>query len=151
MKKFNEADRPRAENGEWTNKGGGLMRKSTDLLNPTNSEADTEKTSEKQLTSGAESGNLRSSLKVKIEGEGYFGLWKGTEIVKIVPFAGRGTNIRLRAAEHFSNKYGREPTEWAHLRGEAQIDYHGQGIRAEVHWFEAPGTGKKRLKLKRWL
>lgn len=60
--------------------------------------------------------------------------------------AGAGIRERQRLAK----VYGRG--RWRKLKGEAEIQLLSGAIhRAEIHWYEAHGIGRKEIKLKRLL
>jgi hypothetical protein len=60
--------------------------------------------------------------------------------------AGRG----VRTLKQIRERHG--PGRWRKLKGEATIRLAGGRIRrAEVHWYEAHGVGKKGFKIKRFL
>jgi len=57
---------------------------------------------------------------------------------------------RIRDIERIREKYG--PGNWRKLKGIASVRLFNSRIRlAEVHWYEAHGIGKKRMKIKRFL
>ncbi len=57
---------------------------------------------------------------------------------------------RIQNLRRLKRVYG--GTRWKKLKGIAQIRLRNGEIRlAEVHWYEAHGTGKKELKRKRYL
>ncbi len=59
-----------------------------------------------------------------------------------------GSHIRdiARLREQFGD------ARWRKLKGIATIRYaNGQMHRAEIHWYEAHGIGRKKTKVKRWL
>jgi len=59
---------------------------------------------------------------------------------------GRGIHELAR----LEKKYGRGP--WRKLKGRARVRLENGTIRrADVHWYEAPGLGSKRFKIKRFL
>jgi hypothetical protein len=59
-----------------------------------------------------------------------------------------GGNIRDIMRLH--KQYG--PGRWRKLKGVALVRLHGGTIcKAEVHWYEAHGIGRKKLKLKKFL
>jgi hypothetical protein len=64
------------------------------------------------------------------------------ENVETVAFGGRIHDImRLR------KQYG--PGRWRKLKGMAKVRLQGGKIcRAEVHWYEAHGIGRKKMKIK---
>jgi hypothetical protein len=60
----------------------------------------------------------------------------------------RGISVRVR--NRLSKAYG--PGRWRKLRGVAAVRLPDDLIvRAEVHWYEAHGIGRKELKIKRLL
>lgn len=55
---------------------------------------------------------------------------------------------RIREVERLQKAYG--PGRWRKLKGVAIVRLpDGSVHRAEVHWYEAHGTGRKELKVKR--
>jgi hypothetical protein len=56
----------------------------------------------------------------------------------------------IRDVERLRKQYG--PGRWRKLKGVATVRLSNGRIRqAEVHWYEAHGIGKKRIKIKRFL
>ena len=69
------------------------------------------------------------------------------EITDIEPIA-IGTQIRILPL--LRKRYGRG--RWRKLKGKATVRVFGGTIRqAEVHWFEAHGIGKRKMRVKRFL
>ena len=65
---------------------------------------------------------------------------------KEVVAAGRG----IREIERLRKIYG--PGRWRKLKGFASVRLpDGSIVKAELHWYEAHGIGKKELKIKRLL
>jgi len=59
---------------------------------------------------------------------------------------GRG----IRDLTRLRKKYG--AGQWRKLKGKASVRLENGNIRrAEIHWYEAHGIGKKRLKIKQFL
>jgi hypothetical protein len=57
---------------------------------------------------------------------------------------------RIRDLERLVKLYG--PGRWRKMKGQALIRLpNGRVRRAELHWYEAHGIGKKELKRKRYL
>ena len=57
---------------------------------------------------------------------------------------------RIHDIMRIRKQYG--PGRWRKLKGVANVRLHGGRIcKAEVHWYEAHGTGKKKMKMKRIL
>ena len=68
--------------------------------------------------------------------------------IKEVEAIARGTGIRDRA--RLNRRYGRG--RWRKLKGQAFVRLrNGRIRRAELHWYEAHGIGKRELKRKRYL
>ncbi len=60
------------------------------------------------------------------------------------------TSRSLREARRLSKVYG--AGRWRKLKGIAMVRLPGGAVvRAEVHWYEAHGIGKKEIKVKRVL
>ena len=60
----------------------------------------------------------------------------------------RGVGVRQR--ERLNRAFGRG--RWRKLKGEATIAFRsGDTGRAEVHWYEAQGVGRREYKIKRYL
>jgi hypothetical protein len=65
-----------------------------------------------------------------------------------VAVVARGVSLRLR--KRLRKVYG--PGRWRKLKGMATVRLlDGSIMRAEVHWYEAHGVGRKELKIKRLL
>lgn len=59
---------------------------------------------------------------------------------------GRG----IKRLKHLRKRYGGK--RWRKLKGNATLRLHNGAIRrAEIHWYEAHGVGKRGLKIKRFL
>ena len=58
--------------------------------------------------------------------------------------------VGIREVRHLQKKYG--AGRWRKLKGKARVRIERGDIRnAEIHWYEAHGIGKRRLKIKRFL
>jgi hypothetical protein len=69
------------------------------------------------------------------------------EVTEVEPIA-RGMGVRDRA--RLNRLYG--CARWRKLKGEALIRLRtGRVRRAELHWYEAHGIGKREMKRKRYL
>ena len=70
-----------------------------------------------------------------------------SEITDIEVIAkGRG----IRDLSRLRKKYG--PGRWRKLKGNARVRLENGNIRyVELHWYEAQGIGRKRIKIKRFL
>lgn len=79
-------------------------------------------------------------------------LIKGSEITKIVDFAGGKSNKPVKVEKFLIEQYGGEEGSWKHTRGQAEvIDNDGNSKPVEIHWFESPGVGQVNMKIKRAL
>lgn len=78
---------------------------------------------------------------------------EGTRIRNSQVFAGKGGVKKLRpeVAEGLSEQIGGKPERWQHCKGIGTIDYYGEDVDAEVHWFQEESVGKHRFKIKKWL
>jgi len=60
----------------------------------------------------------------------------------------RGPSVRVRA--ELRARFGRG--QWRKLKGRATVKLRdGTTWQAEVHWYEAHGIGRRRMKIKRFL
>ena len=87
---------------------------------------------------------------VKLPGGELSKLSEGSRITKVVTFAGKGTNKKLRVAEFLAKDYNNSLEGWMHTRGEGFVDFEGVPKRAELHWFEHEEVGRIQMKVKRW-
>lgn len=83
----------------------------------------------------------------------YFNFVEGTKIQNPKVFAGKGGTKPLNpeVADGLSKQIGGKPENWQHLKGIGVIDYYGEEVKAEVHWFQEESVGKHKFKVKRWL
>ncbi len=59
-------------------------------------------------------------------------------------------NNSIRELRQLREKYGRG--KWRKLKGIAQVSLENGNIRlAEIHWYEAHGIGKRKIKIKYFL
>jgi len=57
---------------------------------------------------------------------------------------------RIRELSRLEKQYG--AGRWRKMKGEARIRLkNGRIVRAEIHWYEAHGIGRKEFKRKRYL
>jgi len=57
---------------------------------------------------------------------------------------------RIRQLARLKKLYG--PGRWRKMKGDAMVRLaHGQLRRAELHWYEAHGVGKRGMKIKKFL
>ena len=57
---------------------------------------------------------------------------------------------QIRDLKRLRKQFG--PGRWRKMKGTATVRLHsGQTRRAELHWYEAHGVGRRKLKIKRFL
>jgi len=78
-------------------------------------------------------------------------LVEGTKLQNIEVFAGRGTRVAFRDAAKYAMRYGGDPSTWQHAKGIGIINTPGGDARAEIHWVQSEGIGKKEMFVKEWL
>lgn len=83
----------------------------------------------------------------------YFHFVEGTKIQNAEVFAGYGVKKPLleEVAEGLTKEFGGDPEKWQHAKGIGVLDYHGDELKAEVHWFQEESVGKVKFKVKEWL
>ena len=60
------------------------------------------------------------------------------------------TGRRIRILDRLVRQFGRG--NWRKIKGLATLQLaSGEIVEAEVHWYEAHGVGKRRMKIKRFL
>ncbi len=75
----------------------------------------------------------------------YFELLGKIENIQIIAIGGR-----IREIMRLRRQFG--PGRWRKLKGVATVRLQsGRVCRAEVHWYEAHGKGRKKMKIKRIL
>lgn len=93
---------------------------------------------------------ITSDVNVKAN-KGSATLKRGTQVTKIVDFAGPGKKRAVDVETHLIKQYGGSKGSWKHTRGEAEVVYHGEVKKAELHWFESKGVGQVNIKVKRFM
>ena len=78
-------------------------------------------------------------------------LKKGSDVTKIVDFAGKGKKKPVKVESHLIKQYGGSKGDWKHSRGEAVVEINGVSKKAEIHWFESSSVGQVGYKVKRIL
>ena len=81
-----------------------------------------------------------------------FHLVEGSRLQNVEVFAGKGTRTSLHdgVAEGLTEQYGGQIGNWQHVKGHGIIDYYGDEIGAEIHWFQEDSVGRVKFKVKRW-
>lgn len=78
-------------------------------------------------------------------------LVEGTRLQNVEVFAGKGTRTEFRDAIKYSQRYGGELSDWQHAKGVGIVNTPGGGTKAELHWIQCEGVGKKEMFVKEWL
>lgn len=66
-------------------------------------------------------------------------------------FAGKGTRVPYRKAYKYANRWGGNIEDWQHVKGYGTLTTPDGDRKAEIHWSQCEGIGKKDLNIKRWL
>jgi hypothetical protein len=82
----------------------------------------------------------------------YFRFVEGTRIRNSEVFAGSGAKkpLKTEVAEGLTKEFGGNPDKWQHAKGIGTLEYHGEELDAEVHWFQEETVGKVKFKVKEW-
>ena len=73
----------------------------------------------------------------------------GSEITKIVDFAGSGKKRPVDVESHLIKQYGGKAGSWTHTRGQGTIVLTDGGEqKVELHWFESKEVGQVNMKIK---
>ncbi len=83
----------------------------------------------------------------------YFHFAEGTKIQNSEVFAGYKVKKPLKeeVAEGLAEEFGGDPKKWQHAKGNGVVNYNGEELKAEVHWFQEETVGKVKFKVKKWL
>ena len=79
-------------------------------------------------------------------GIGY--LTKGTVIANIQIIAGKGREREIDIIDILVNNFGGDIGKWQKKKGFGYIDYAGESLKVELHWYEEPTIGKVYCKVK---
>ena len=75
---------------------------------------------------------------------------EGTKIQNVQVFAGKGTRVKFRNAAKYAERYGGKPSDWQHVKGFCELVTTDGNQKAEIHWVQCEGIGKKEFFVKRW-
>jgi hypothetical protein len=75
-------------------------------------------------------------------------LTEGSRITNIQVIAGKGRNRQIDMLDSLVHDYGGIPEEWQKAKGLGYIDYNGESLKAELHWYQEPSVGKVDWKIK---
>ncbi|MBQ5970240.1 MAG: hypothetical protein IJL52_09035 [Clostridia bacterium] len=83
----------------------------------------------------------------------YFTFAEGTRIQDVQIFAGKGARKPLNEGvpEGLTKEFGGKIEDWQHAKGIGVVDYNGEELKAEVHWFQEKTVGRVKFKVKEWL
>ena len=77
---------------------------------------------------------------------------EGSKITHKEVFAGKGTKTPIRDIERLVDKYPNSKAElWQKVKGRAELEWNGEQIKAEIHWYEEPNIGRVEAKSKKEL
>ena len=75
-------------------------------------------------------------------------LTEGTRITNIEVIAGKGRNRQIDMVDILVDRFGGSAETWQKVKGFAHIDYNGESLLAELHWYKEPTAGDVLWKLK---
>ena len=77
---------------------------------------------------------------------------EGSKITHKEVFADKGTKTPIRDIERLVKEYPNSKAElWQKIKGRAELEWNGEQIKAEVHWYEEPNIGRVEGKSKKEL
>ena len=78
-------------------------------------------------------------------------LAEGTKLQNKEVFAGKGKKEKYRIAYKYAEKYGGKAEDWQHVKGIGVLSTPDGDRKAEIHWSQCEGIGKKDMNIKKWL
>lgn len=78
-------------------------------------------------------------------------LAKGSKLQDVEIFAGKGSKKEFRQAEKYAQRYGGAASNWQHAKGKCMLATDEGDVKAEIHWVQCEGIGKKEMFVKKWL
>ena len=78
-------------------------------------------------------------------------LAKGSKLQDVEIFAGKGSKKEFRQAEKYAQRYGGAASNWQHAKGKGMLATDEGDVKAEIHWVQCEGMGKKEMFVKKWL
>ncbi len=78
-------------------------------------------------------------------------LAKGTKMQDVEVFAGKGSKTEFRQAAKYAERYGGAASDWQHAKGKCVLSTEDGDVKAEIHWVQCDGVGKKEMFVKEWL
>ena len=78
-------------------------------------------------------------------------LAKGSKLQDVEVFAGKGSKKEFRQAEKYAQRYGGNASDWQHAKGKGLLETDEGDVKAEIHWVQCDGIGKKEMFVKEWL
>lgn len=96
-------------------------------------------------------GAKASNHKIRLPDGSYTTFVEGTRITNVKVIAGKGRERQIDEIDNLLARYGGDPFEWQKKKGVGYIDYYGESVKADVHWYEEPGIGRVKFKVKELL
>ena len=82
--------------------------------------------------------------------DGYIvSLTEGSRITDVEVIAGKGRDRQIDIIDLLVDKFGGNSSEWQKVKGFGHINYEGESLKAELHWYQEPTVGRVDFKLKR--
>jgi len=75
-------------------------------------------------------------------------LTEGTRITNVQVIAGKGRDRQIDIVDVLVSTYGGTASEWRKVKGIGYVDYQGESLKVELHWYQEPMAGKQLWKIK---
>lgn len=145
ISKFDESKHPRKKDGKFAPKGKGENKhdRQKELENKFNSDLPNE-----QLPFSLGARWVNENIKMPDGSSAKF--VSGSKIINKQVFVGKGTKTLIKDIERLTTKYPNTKSEnWQKVKGHAEIDWKGEILKAEIHWYEEPSVGRVETKFKK--
>lgn len=141
---WDEAEHPRDKNGKFTSETNENSLKNTSKRGNISSE--------EYLLIPHSAGAKFSNYEVLDRSTGETFHFVEGQKIRIETFAGAGGKKTLReeVKQGLAEQFNVNPDEIAHCKAIGYLDYYGEAIKADVHWFQVPGK-KFKFYVKEWL
>lgn len=91
------------------------------------------------------------NYQIRLPDGSYTTFTEGTRITNVKVIAGKGRERQIDEIGNLLERFGGDAFEWQKKKGIGYIEYYGESLRAEVHWYEEPSVGAVKFKLKELL
>ena len=91
------------------------------------------------------------NFKVLLPDGSYTTFTEGTRITSVKVIAGKGRERQIDEIENLLERFGGDALEWQKKKGIGYIEFYGESVCAEVHWYEEPRVGAVKFKVNRLL